>query len=209
MFRMRFHVAVVFVAVLVASLTGCNGSTGPSMVGGGGSVSGDGWWFSSGSMFLQPKEPGVLFGMGKSPTGNREFSYFILFRHADKVAGGDIQRTKSSDLSFSGTAASIRDGLTINGKPFELALELETDTGTGTIQVRRFTINGEDVDPKNGNLLLVDFTSDVVTYKQISATLPNGLPDPTNDTEVVAKLAREVTQALKSENGRVREFLKQ
>jgi hypothetical protein len=204
---MSLHLAVAITTASLAVMTGCNRSTGTSMVGGGGSVSGDGWWFSSGSVFLQPNEPGVLFGMEKTPTGSRQFTYFVVFRHAEKI--GDIERGKNSDLSYRGMTASLRDGLTINGKSFELALELETDKGAGAIQVRRFTINGVEVDPTRGNVLLVDFTSDAVTYKQVSATLPSGLPDPTNDSAVVAKLAREVTQTLKNENGSVKEFLKQ
>ncbi len=175
------------------------------MVGGGGSVSGNGWWFSSGSTFLQPNEPGVLFGMQKTPDGNREFSYFVLFRHAVKSTA---QHTKNADVSFSGMVASMRDGITINEKSFELALELEADKDTDTIQSRTLTINGKGVDPAKGMLFLVDLTSDRVSYKQIIATLPNDLPDPTAETATVTKLAREVTQKLKSENDSVREFFK-
>lgn len=205
MSRMHFQVTTAFAAIVVTLFLGCITAADFSMVGGGGSVFGNGWWFSSGSTFLQPNEPGVLFGMQKTPGGNREFSYFVLFRHAVKSTA---RHTKNADLSFTGMVASMRDGITINGKSFEIALELEANKDTGTIRSRTLTINGKGVDPAKGTLFLVDLTSDIVSYKQIIATLPNDLPNPTAETATVTKLAREVTQKLKSENDSVREFFK-
>ena len=205
MSRIHCQVTTALAAIVVASFLGCNKAPDFSMVGGGGSVSGDGWWFSSGSTFLQANEPGVLFGMQKTPGGNRDFSYFVIFRHAVRSTA---QHTKNEDLSFTGMVASMRDGVTIDGKSFELALELEANKDTGTIRSRTLTMNGKGVDPAKGALFLVDLTSDIVSYEQIIATLPNDLPDPTTDTATVTKLAREVTQKLKRENDSVREFLK-
>lgn len=101
----------------------------------------------------------------------------------------------------------MRDGITIDGKSFKLALDLEADKDAGKVTVRKLTIDGKDVNPAQGTVFLVDFTSNTVTHEQIHATLPADLPDPTDDTKVVAKLAREVTQKLKSENDRARKFL--
>ena len=143
--------------------------------------------------------------MQKTPGGNREFSYFAIFRHAVKSTA---QHTKNADLRFTGMVASMRDGINIDGKSFELTLELEANKDTGMIRSRTLTINGNGVDPAKGRLFLVDLNSDIVSYKQIIATLPNDLPVPTAETAIVAKLARDVTRKLKSENDSVREFFK-
>lgn len=202
--RIHFQFAIVLTAIVAGLLTACRRTPDFSTVGGGGSASSDGWWFSSGNIFLYLNEPGTLFGMQKTPGGNREFAYFVLFRHA-VGDGATFQHTNNQ--SFSGMVASMRDSVTIKGKSFVLALELEADKNTSTIRSRNFTINGKDVDPAKGRLFLVDLTSDLVTCQQVSATLPNDLPDP-KETATVTKLARDVTKKLHSENTSVQEFLR-
>ncbi len=206
MTRFSLHVVLVAAALFVAPLSGCGRSSGFSMVGGGGSTSSDGWWFLAGSSYLKSDEPGVFFGMQKTPDGKREFSYVILFKHAN-TTGGNFAQARHSNITFDGTTAAMRDELTIDDKSFKLALDLEADKEAGKVKVRTITIDGKDVDPTQGTVFLVDFTSNEVNYEQIHATLPADLPDPTDDTKVVEKLAQEVTQKLKSENERARKFL--
>jgi len=202
--RIHFQFAIALAAIVAGLLTACHRTPDFSTIGGGGIVSSDGWWFSSGHIVLYPNEPGTLFGTQKTPGGNREFAYFVLFRHA---VGDGATFKHTNNQSFSGMVASLRDGVTIKGKSFALALELEADKNTSTIRSRNLTINGKDVDPAKGRLFLVDLTSDLVTCQQVSATLPNDLPDP-KETATVTKLARDVTKKLQSENASVREFLR-
>ena len=202
----HFPFAIVISAVVAASCAGCGKTPGISFVGGGGSASSDGWWFLSGSTYFRSDEPGVVFGMQKTPEGTREFSYVILFKHANK-SGRNVEHSENARVTFDGKTAEMRHGLKIDGKAFNLALDLEADKEAGKVQMRSLKIDGKEVDPAQGTVFLVDFTSAGMTYEQIHAALPADLPDPTDDTKVVEKLARDVIQKLKSENDRAKKFL--
>ena len=190
----------------VVALAGCRKTPGFSLVGGGGSAASGGWSVSAGSIFLRPGEPGVLFGTQNTPAGERQFSYFVLFRHTVTGGGADVQRPGKPGVAFDGKVASIHDGIAIGEKAFELDMRLETDEATGTISPSELVIDGKEIDPAGGTVFLVDLASETVSYKQINAALPVGLPDLT-ETAAVMQLARQVTRRLMRENDAVRDFL--
>ena len=115
--------------------------------------------------------------MQKTPAGEREFSYFVLFRHTVTGEGANVHRPGNSGVAFDGKIATIHDGIAIEGKAFELDMRLETDEVTGTISARTLVIDGKDVDPAGGTVFFVDLASETVSYTQINAALPVGLPD--------------------------------
>lgn len=96
----QFRLTVVVTAVILGMSSGCDVPRGFSHIGGGGTVESDGWWFSCGSVFLQPNEPGVLFGMKKTPDGNREFAYVVIFRHNVGNDGAHVSQTTNGGVEF-------------------------------------------------------------------------------------------------------------
>ncbi len=161
---------------------------------GGSSVSSDRWWFSSGGTYLNNDEPGVLFGIYEDPTGNRDFTYVVLIRHnASDLA--NVSNANKAGLNFDGQVASMQDGITIDGKGIELDVEVQVDANR--IKSTKMTINGNVVDASQGRLLLVDLTSDVMTWKQVHAAFPTELPDRnklSESTETISRLAKQLAQ---------------
>ena len=100
----------------------------------------------------------------------------------------------------------MHEAITINGNAIEYDLEIQLKKDASAIASTKLTMNGKEMDPGKGMVFLVDLASDTVTYDQISANLPGDIPDLKENT-TVTKLAREITQQLKSENNSVRKFL--
>ncbi|MEM8666048.1 MAG: serine/threonine-protein kinase [Planctomycetota bacterium] len=164
----------------------------PLQVGGGGAVSSDGWFFSSGQIYLQQNQPGVLFGMHENPSGDRELSYVVLFRHHAKDRSV-ISRPSRIGTSFDGQMAKVTDGISIDGRAIEFSLSMQVDAKKMGIASTTLTIDGKAMDYNVGRLLLVDLTGKSVTYSQVNAKLPTDLPIPRNiveDTDFVAELAK-------------------
>ena len=168
----------------------------PFVVGGGSAVSGEGWYFTSGSTYLKEGEPGVLFGMYEDDIGNRNLSYVVLFRH-NVIDSAKIAYAGKSGLTFDGHVASMKSGITIEGKSIKFALAMRLDRDKRGIESARLTVDNEDLDYTDGRLLLVDLTSDSLSCTQVDAKFPSELPDPRNiasDTEAVSKLAQQLAQ---------------
>ncbi|MEM1067487.1 MAG: serine/threonine-protein kinase [Planctomycetota bacterium] len=164
----------------------------PLQVGGGGAVSSDGWFFSSGQIYLQQNQPGVLFGMHENPSGDRELSYVVLFRHHANDRSV-ISRPSRIGTSFDGQMAKVTDGISIDGRAIEFSLSMQVDAKKTGIASTTLTIDGKAMDYNVGRLLLVDLTGKSVTYSQVNAKLPTDLPIPRNiveDTDFVAELAK-------------------
>ncbi|MCA8986681.1 MAG: protein kinase, partial [Planctomycetaceae bacterium] len=178
-----------------------------SFVAGGAGIDGNGWYVTSGNTYLKHDEPGVQFGMYEDPNGGRGFTYVILTSHA----GSELAKVSSvsgADLIFDGETASMKDGLSIDGKGIELDLDLNVDRSRITSSA--LSVNGEKIDPSRGNLFLVDLTSDQVQWNQVKVEYPADLPAPkevVSDTQLVSDLARQLTEHLARENKKVREFL--
>ena len=172
----------------------------PYLVGGGAGVGGDGWYFNSGSTYLNRDEPGVLFGMYEDPSGNRALSYVVILRHGiDDFS--NVNDSNVGGMTFDGEVASIKDGISIDGKGVELEFKFQVDESK--VNTSKMGINGKTLDAADGNLLLVDMTQDVVTWSQVHARLPKDLPDPrdvTSSTETVEKLAQQITDQLARKN---------
>jgi hypothetical protein len=200
--EVRHQFAVIAALLAVAFTSGCNRSPSFSNVSGGATVSSGDWWFSSGSFFLQPNEPGVLFGMQKSPDGSREFSYVVIFLHDSP----NVTRPPQPSVSFDGSVASMSDGVAFNGDGIDFTLVLETDSKSKKIQPTKMTIDGEAVDPEKGTLILVDLTASPVAYKQVKAEFPGEFPEPVQ-TATVVTMAQRLTKQLRAENDTVDEFL--
>lgn len=193
---LRYGVAAVLlvVAAIAAVSYFPEKSDGPFMIGGGAVVSNDDWRFSSGSLYLQKNEPGVLFGMHEDPKGNRELSYVVLFRHnaSDSTSVG---RPEKSGLSFDGHVATSRSGIALDGNEVRLDLEVQLDDHRLGIESTKASINGNQIDYSKGRLILVDLTLDGGKFQQVDAKFPTDLPslrDISQDTEVVTKLARQL-----------------
>jgi len=179
----------------------------PSIVAGGPGVGGAGWYFSSGNTYLTRDEPGVLFGMYRSPGGDRGFSYVVLVRHNSREIT-EVLSTARAGLNFDGEIASIKDGLTFDGKGIEL--DLEVLVNQREITSTSIAVDGQAVDASQGRLFLLDLTSDRAAWTQIDAEFSSHLPDPrdlADDTQLVSKLSREVTEQLAKDNETVRRFL--
>jgi hypothetical protein len=206
MSRIQPRLVWIVLATACLSLQGCSENPPFSYLGGGASTQSDGWWFSAGSVHLQSAEPGLAFGMQKTPTGDREFAYVVLFRHAISERSG-FNQAQQAGVSFDGTIASMRHSLTIDEKVLKIELEIEAIQNSGTLSPQSLKVNGTDLDPLEGKIFLVDFTSDAMSYHQIDSELPESLRDPTRETKAVSQLARNVIEKLENENETVRNFL--
>ena len=198
------------VAALLVTASGCDESPRFSMLGRGAGSTADGYSFSAGSIFLQEHEPGVLFGAQKTPHGHQRFTCFVIFRHAVDDEKFGISRPRNQSLSFDGSRVLMTDGITIDGKAIQLDLQLQVDRVAGTVQATEFAVDGSDIDPSDGVLILADLRTLPVTYRQVNARLPEFLGDPVKmEPTVVRKPAREVTQKLRTENADVRNFFRE
>lgn len=165
----------------------------PLMVGGGTIVENERWKFSSGSLYLQRNEPGVLFGIHENPAGVGELSFVMLFRH-DLSDAINVTRP-SNTITFDGKVATISEGIMINGKGIKLELEIQLNEQKSGIKSTKLSIDGKDVEYAKGRLFLVDFTNEKVSWKQAKLTIPGDLPklkDIENDTSKVMKLAKQL-----------------
>ncbi|MCS7468596.1 protein kinase [Stieleria sp. ICT_E10.1] len=195
------------IAAVVAYKFYFSATDGFSIVSGGAGSGGDGWYVSAGSTYLKQDEPGVLFGMCENPEGERSFSYVVLFRHEVEELTG-VSSASNTGLQFDGETASIRDGLTIDGKDIELDLEMQMDRHD--ITSTELVINGKPTDASQGRLFLVDLTSDGVTWNQVNVKFPQNLPAPeevVGDTKLASKVARQITEQVANDNDQVRKFL--
>ena len=168
----------------------------PLMVGGGTAVSGDGWRFTAGQIYLAKGKPGVLFGLREDPRGNRQLSYVVLFQH-NVTDTSSVTRHPQGGLTFDGQRATLADGITMDGKGIEVELQIQLDASRRSVESAELTLNGQTIDESAGRLLLVDLTSNSVTYVQAKADFPRDLPDLrkiATDTGLTAKLAQQLAQ---------------
>ena len=176
-------------------------------ISGGAGVGGDDWYVTSGGTYVMEDEPGVLFGMVEAPNGDRSLSYVVLFLH-DRSELTQASSAQNASLQFDGRSATIRDGISIDGKTFAINLEMEMEAQD--IKSTRININGESIDPSMGRLFLVDLTSDDVSWHQLDRAFPKHLPAPSNvvsDTELVSSVAKQVTDHLATDDDGVHSFL--
>ncbi|MEZ5941778.1 MAG: protein kinase [Planctomycetaceae bacterium] len=178
-----------------------------SMVTGGAGVDGEGWYFSAGNSYLKQDEPGVLFGMYEDPSGKCGFTYVVLVRHD----GSDLSKVSSAanaGVQFDGNTATLRDGLSIDGKGIKL--DLEVLVGRAQIESTKLQVDGIPRDASRGRLFLLDVTSNRAVWNQVDVELPGDLPAPKSlvrDTDLVSVLASRITEQLAKDNSHVREFL--
>lgn len=197
----RYIAATTILAAVTMGTPSCKRKMNYPMTSGGVVTSTDGWWFSAGALHLEKGQPGVLFGMNKTPSSDRAFSYVVLFRHGNLESRGHSAR-----VNYNGKTVSIRDGLEVNRSKFELALEMTSDENAGTLKVDTFSIDGKEIDLTKGKVFLVDLTSAPLSVKQIDVPLPKDLPT-TGNTEVVADLARTIAKQVLQADSSARDFL--
>jgi hypothetical protein len=206
MTRILKHILWIILAITWMSLQACSQKPPISFLSAGASGGSDDWWFSAGNHYLRSDEPGLIFGLQKTPSGAREFAYVVLFRHEINERSAYSQAMETS-VSFDGKIASMTDGVELDGKILKIELEIEANRDAAILEPKTFRINGADLDSVQGRVFLADFTADVMSYQQIDVGLPESPPDPTGDTETVADLARNLIEKLEDENELVRTFL--
>ncbi len=179
-------------------------------VGGGCRVANSDWSFSCGHVFMKKDEPILVFGTYDTPTGDREISYLWIFSNSTfenfQTEDQQVNLGKSASLSFHGDVVVMRNDITIDGNNIDLDVEFQTNDETSTVQAKKFTIDGKDIDTSKGLVFLVNLASDAGNYEQVNAKLPSDFPAQ-ETTENVESLARQIVKKLKNENDRVREFL--
>lgn len=175
------------------------------LVGNGGGASANDYAWTGCCTHLAVGEPGVLFATMKKPTNERDFMYVILLKHQETKA------SSSTEEEVSGNDAALRTKgtliLELGGKKLTVVHALEMDTTTGTMKSEMFSINDKPVDFAKGRVILLDLTSDTITWKQVKAKLPTKLPDQ-EKTDGVRETAKRVRTELPADSKEVQEFLK-
>lgn len=171
---------------------------------GGGSCEGDGIWISCPSLYLRRQTPGLAVGMVQPPGKDRGYAYILVIK-------GDEQRKSlaryESKGEVSGSVATSRGFLEIANKRVAFEYQVEVDR-TGK-QTRRevLSINGKTIDIGTGRVVLVDLSSDKVSWKQMRIELPKPPTWPTGTGQVESQ-AKELLGHLRDGGQEFRDFLK-
>jgi hypothetical protein len=169
---------------------------------GGGSSEVCGFWISGPSIYLRRDHPGVACGMVKRPGAEREFSFVLLTKGDEKRSA--VPEYKSS-CRIDTNVAVQKCSLEIEGKRLDITYEMDNDPGAKPKEL--LTINGTRLNPKDGRVLLVDFSGKELRWKQINVPLPVNPTAPVQ-IEETEKLSRKTAAEIKRSSPAVREFFK-
>jgi hypothetical protein len=194
--------------LLLLDVLGCIPSSTPTSVPIGGAVDGgstielNGFWWQYGGMCIEDDSPGVVFGMTKKPGGEREFAYLLIFKHPENSKFDHV-----ASLSAPGAGLiKIIDHLGYGSGAIDLKLESTVDAAAKTPKREHLTIDGNDFDPSQGRVFLVDLRTAAVKPEQVQAKFPRALPEPKGPTNVRSIVAN-VLETLGQESPTAREFL--
>jgi hypothetical protein len=197
-----------FCALLVLlGVCGCSRVNDFEFVQGGNSSENDGFWYQDGGLFLKNDSPGVMFGMAKTPAGEREFVYLVVFKHQATATSKFARTSNLTNKAGKERLVTMTDGLGIGSQRIDLKLEIEIDSPTKTVKREHLTFDGKEIDLRKGRLFLVDLTPETAKWEQVQAKLPANLPDPI-ETKGVRELVKRVLDELPKESEAVRTFLK-
>jgi hypothetical protein len=201
----------VWSLLIFLGLCGCSRVNDFEFVQGGGTSESDGLWFQDGGLFFKNDSPGVMFGMARTPGGEREFVYLVVFKHQATATSKFARTSNMTDKAAKAgkeRLVTMTDGLGIGSQRIDLKLEIEIDSPTKTVKRGHLTFDGKESDLRKGRLFLVDLTPETAKWEQVQAKLPTKLPDPI-ETKGVRELVKRVFDELPKESEAVRNFLKQ
>ncbi len=186
-----------------ASATPLTLSNDRDIVSGCGHGESEGFWVGGPNLRIRQDGPGVAFGMIKPPTSEtKEYAYVVVLKDIHgKITGGFQGGSSSDDRS---AAHRIRIGVADGW--LEIKYKTELNTQTRKVTSETFTINGKDLDPRKGRVLLVSWTGKEFTWQQVAAELPKK-PEHPLKTEEMETMAKDLVQRLQRENLAVRTFL--
>ena len=157
---------------------------------------------SGGSFYAQKRSPAVIFGTVQLPVGKREFTYVVLSKlEAHRLGIPKI----TCMVNVDGTEATDKSTIEFKGKKITLAYKARITRGAITSE--DLTVDGKKMDLHEGQVFLVDFTKDEVTWSQVKAGLPEH-PGDSGKPDSVESTATKLLGQLREDNASVREFLK-
>ncbi|MBV9122648.1 MAG: hypothetical protein JO112_04765 [Planctomycetes bacterium] len=167
----------------------------------GGTAESNGFSITGSYTYARKGFPAVTFGTVRPPAGSRQFTYLVL----SKFSGRRLTMPNvKANLDVNESEATDRTTLTAGGK--KLALVYTARLDQGKLASAELTVNGKKVDLHHGQVLLVDFSKEELTWSHRKADLPDNLPEPGNP-EAWSALATKLVEQLR-QDAAVRDFLK-
>lgn len=170
----------------------------------GGSGESDGFWISGPSLYLRRDTPAVTVAMVRSPGQEMGYAYVLIVKGDEKrkvLAGFE---SKSQVL---GSIASSGGFIEIANRKASVDYRAQFDPAVKNALREELFINGKTLDLSKGRVVLVDLSTDNVTFTQTVVELPKSPTWPTQTPQVEVQ-AKMMLEHLRREDKQVRSFLK-
>ena len=136
----------------------------------GASSSSDNLAVSGGNLYVSAGKPGMLFGTVGRSRQNEEFSYLIVFKHANPTLADS--RAVDFQCSSDGRQAKTIDKISIKGTAIEADYQIRLNESMNEIESESLAIGGELKDLSRGKIFLIDLTDSAPEFEQIDGVLP-------------------------------------